>query len=58
MSMRLIAGAALAGLLFAGDALAEDVLKSGPQVGSHNDRRGFRPQFVTGPYTGQSRCPV
>ena len=58
MNLRLIAGAALAGLLFAGNGLADDPLKSGPQVGDRNNRTGFRPQFVTGPYTGETRCPV
>ena len=58
MTMRLIAGAALAGLLFASNGLAEDPLKSGPPVGAANNRGGFRPQYVTGPYAGQSRCPV
>jgi len=58
MNMRLIAGAALGALLLASNGLAEDVLKSGPPVGAANNRGGFRPQYVTGPYTGQSRCPV
>jgi hypothetical protein len=43
--------------LLAGTALADD-LKSGPQVGCENDRRGFRPEFVTGPAAGKSLCPV
>jgi hypothetical protein len=58
MPPRLIAGAALAALLLVGAARAEDPLKSGPPVGAENDRRGFRPQFVAGPSTGQSLCPV
>jgi hypothetical protein len=33
-------------------------LKSGPQVGAENNRRGFFPQWVTGPSAGQRRCPV
>jgi hypothetical protein len=47
----------LAAALLAGTALADD-LKSGPQVGCGNDRGGFRPQFVAGPVSGQSLCPV
>jgi hypothetical protein len=34
------------------------VLKSGPQVGSENDRDGFRPRFVAGPSAGKNLCPV
>jgi hypothetical protein len=58
MTSRLIAGAALAVLLFGGNMRAEDPLKSGPPVGAENDRRGFKPQFVTGPSAGQKLCPV
>ena len=58
MTARLIAGTALAVLLFAGDGRAEDPLKSGPQVGARNNRGGFYPQFVAGPGTGERRCPV
>lgn len=55
---RLIASAALAAFLLGGNVQAEDSLKSGPSVGAPNDRSGFRPQWVTGPSTGQRRCPV
>ncbi len=48
----------LAVVLFAGSLAAADDLKSGPQVGAENNRRGFRPQFVTGPSAGKSLCPV
>ena len=58
MIPRLMAGAALAAVLLGGHVQAEDLLKSGPQVGAENDRRGFRPQFVAGPSAGQSLCPV
>jgi hypothetical protein len=56
MTPRLIASAALAVLLLGGIVQAEDPLKSGPPVGAKNNRRGFLPQFVTGP--GERRCPV
>jgi hypothetical protein len=58
MTPRLLASAALAALLLGGTVRAEDPLKSGPQVGAENDRRGFYPQWVTGPAAGQRRCPV
>jgi hypothetical protein len=58
MTPRLIVGAALAAVLLGGAVHAEDPLKSGPPVGSANDRRGFVPQYVTGPLVGQRRCPV
>jgi hypothetical protein len=41
-----------------GNVRAEAPLKSGPPVGAENDRSGFRPQFVAGPSTGRSLCPV
>ena len=56
MTARLIVSAVVAALLLASHVQAEDLLKSGPQVGAKNNRSGFRPQFVTGP--GQPRCPV
>jgi hypothetical protein len=58
MSSRLIATAALGALLFAGTGLAENPLRSGPQVGERNNRRGFFPQWVAGPAAGERRCPV
>ena len=58
MTPRLIAGAALAVLLLGGDVQAEEPLKSGPPVGTPNNRGRFEPQFVTGPFAGQDRCPV
>ena len=58
MTPRLIASAALAVLLLAGSGQATDPVKSGPQVGEENNRRGFRPQFITGPTAGQRLCPV
>jgi hypothetical protein len=58
MTPRLIASAALAALVLGGAAQAKAPLKSGPQVGSENNRRGFFPQWVTGPSAGQRRCPV
>jgi hypothetical protein len=48
----------LALALLAGGVAAADGLKSGPQVGAENNRRGFRPNFVAGPSAGQNLCPV
>jgi len=58
MPQRIIASAAFAVLLLGGNARADEPLKSGPQVGEENDRRGFYPQWVTGPSAGKRRCPV
>jgi hypothetical protein len=58
MTPRLLAGAALAALLLAGNGLAEEPLKSGPPVGARNNRGRFMPLFVTGPGAGERRCPV
>jgi hypothetical protein len=58
MPYRILAGTTLAVLILAGSAQTEEPLKSGPQVGAKNNRRGFYPEFVSGPYTGQRRCPV
>ena len=58
MTHRLGAGASLVFLLLVGNVLAEDPLKSGPPVGARNNRDGFYPQFVTGPFVGENRCPV
>ncbi|MCE9564433.1 MAG: hypothetical protein K8U57_20540 [Planctomycetes bacterium] len=58
MAPRIIASVALATLLLASNGWAEDPLKSGPQVGARNNRGGFYPQFVSGPGTGERRCPV
>jgi len=58
MSARLLASAAVAALLLASSGLAETPLKSGPQVGERNNRRGFYPNWVAGPAAGQRRCPV
>ena len=35
-----------------------DELKSGPPVGAANNRRGFYPEWVSGPGAGERRCPV
>jgi hypothetical protein len=45
-------------LLIAGAIHANPPLKSGPQVGSANDRDGFTPKWVTGPCAGKRLCPV
>jgi hypothetical protein len=58
MTPRLLACTAVAALLWAGTGLAEEPLKSGPPVGARNNRGRFMPQFVTGPFTGEQRCPV
>lgn len=50
--------AALAVFLIAGNGVAAEPLKSGPQVGAKNDRSGFWPRFVAGPSAGQTLCPV
>jgi hypothetical protein len=48
----------LVALLLCGSGQASGPLKSGPQVGSRNDRSGFVPQFVAGASAGQRMCPV
>jgi hypothetical protein len=58
MTPRLIAGAAVAALLLAGNVLADNPLKSGPPVGARNNRGAFFPHLVTGPGAGEQRCPV
>jgi hypothetical protein len=58
MSRCLLAGVACSLLVFAGDLNASEPLRSGPQVGSHNDRDGFVPKWVTGPCAGKRLCPV
>jgi hypothetical protein len=58
MLHRPLATAAVAVLLMAGTVLAENPLKSGPPVGARNNRGGFYPKFVAGPFAGQDRCPV
>ena len=58
MATRLLASAGLGALLLTSSGLAETPLKSGPQVGERNNRRGFYPQWVAGPAAGQRRCPV
>ncbi len=44
--------------LLNGNLSPKEALRSGPPVGSENDRSGFRPQIVTGPSAGQRLCPV
>jgi len=58
MTTRFLASTACAFLILAGQLYADEPLKSGPQVGTKNNRRGFMPQWVTGPCAGQSLCPV
>jgi len=58
MSRRFLAGAACALLMVGGPVQADSPLRSGPQVGSRNDRDGFCPQWVTGPCAGKRLCPV
>lgn len=57
MTSPLLAGSMLAAFL-AGGPSAIVPLKSGPQVGCDNDRRGFRPNFVAGAAKGEKLCPV
>lgn len=58
MTSHLLACATLTGLLIGNPVQAEEPLKSGPPVGSENDRNGFRPQFVAGLAAGSRLCPV
>jgi hypothetical protein len=58
MPQRLLAGAACAFLLLAGPMQAANPLQSGPPVGARNNRSGFYPNWVTGPWAGQRLCPV
>ena len=58
MTPRLLASAACAFLMLAGPLQADNPLRSGPPVGSANDRSGFCPQWVTGPCAGKRLCPV
>jgi hypothetical protein len=58
MSPRSLAGAACAFFLVAAVTQADNPLRSGPQVGSRNDRGGFMPKWVTGPCAGKRLCPV
>jgi hypothetical protein len=53
-----MAGAACAFFLLTGATHADAQLRSGPQVGAANDRSGFCPKWVTGPYAGKRLCPV
>jgi hypothetical protein len=54
--MSITAGATLALALLVGSAVAEDGLKSGPQVG---DGVGvFEPLNVTGAFAGRKQCLV
>jgi hypothetical protein len=45
-------------LVVAGGAPASTPLRSGPPVGSPNNRSGFLPTWVTGPCAAQRLCPV
>jgi hypothetical protein len=58
MAPRSVTAAACALLMLAGPLQADSPLRSGPPVGSANDRRGFCPQWVTGPCAGKRLCPV
>jgi hypothetical protein len=58
MTAPLIASAALAAFLLGAGVPVATPLKSGPQVGSENDRSGFRPQHVAGATAGKRLCPV
>lgn len=57
MRDRIFIGAALAGALLVGCALAADALKSGPQAGERIPGP-FHPLNVTGDDAGQKRCLV
>jgi hypothetical protein len=58
MPPRILTGAVCALLLLTSPALAGGPLRSGPPVGSANDRQGFLPQWVSGPCAGKRLCPV
>jgi len=58
MVLRSLAGAAVTFLMLAGPMQADSPLRSGPQVGSANNRSGFLPQWVSGPTAGKQLCPV
>jgi hypothetical protein len=58
MASRLLAGSAFTFLLLAGSMQADEPLRSGPPVGSPNNRSGFLPQWVSGPTAGKHLCPV
>ena len=58
MLLRSLAGAAVTFLMLAGPMQADGPLRSGPQVGSPNNRNGFFPNWVSGPTAGKSLCPV
>jgi len=56
MRTHVAVGATLAIVLLVGGAIAEEALKSGPQVGDLCVP--FEPKNVTGPFAGQARCLV
>ncbi|MCI0376895.1 MAG: hypothetical protein L0215_04770 [Gemmataceae bacterium] len=58
MSTRLLAGAACAFLILTSATDANGHFRSGPPVGSPNNRDGFFPNWVTGPCAGKRLCPV
>jgi hypothetical protein len=58
MNRYLLAGVACSLLVLAGDLIAQAPMKSGPQAGDRNNRRGFSPTWVTGPCSGKHLCPV
>jgi hypothetical protein len=58
MNRSLLAGVACSLVVIAGDLSAQEPLRSGPPVGAPNNRRGFSPQWVTGPCAGKHLCPV
>jgi hypothetical protein len=58
MAPRFLVAAACAFLMLACPTQADGPLRSGPPVGSPNDRDGFRPNWLTGPCAGKRVCPV
>ena len=58
MNRSLLAGVAYSLFVIAGELIAQEPLRSGPQVGAPNNRRGFSPNWVTGPCAGEHLCPV
>jgi hypothetical protein len=58
MNRYLFAGVAFSLFVFVGDLIAQDALRSGPPIGAPNNRRGFSPNWVTGPCADKQLCPV
>jgi hypothetical protein len=58
MKYRIAAGAFAATALLISGVLAQDALKSGPQVGDSKSITPFNPKHSTGPNVGTKLCLV